>query len=136
MLVLTLVGVFEARVAEHQQIHDHAEGKGVCLFRVLRDLLIDLGSSLHPGARDELCALLVLLANEPLVAEAHDEVLVQQDVFRLEVVVREAELLEPEKSVDELAHDDAERDFLESVGVLELVEQLVVGDHFHHDIGV
>lgn len=72
---------------------------------------------------------------EPLVGEADDEVLVEEDVFGLKVVVRQVELLEPQKPVHDLAHDDAEGDFREPVGVVELVEQFAVAHLLHLDLG-
>lgn len=76
----------------------------------------------------------MLLAREPLVRQAHYEVFVQEYVFRLQVVVTKAKLLKPQQAVDQLPQDDAQRDFAEAVGVLQLVEQFAVANILHLDV--
>lgn len=137
MFVLAVVCVLEARVPEHEQLHYHSYCKHVGLFGVLRSLLVDLWTGLHAGARDEFSALGVALAHEPLVCQSDDEVFVEQNVFGLEVIVSEASLfLEPHEAIHDLADDDADTHFLESIRVLELLEEFAVVDVLHDCVGV
>jgi len=77
VLVLAVVRVLEAGVAEHEQLHDDAEGEHVGLLGAVGPLLVDLGAGVHARARDVLGAGLLLRAREALVRQPHDELLVQ-----------------------------------------------------------
>jgi len=77
VLVLTLVRVFEAGVAEHAQLGDHPQCEHVRLLSVLLPLLVYFGAGLHARARDPLLALRVEWTCEPLVGQSDDELLVQ-----------------------------------------------------------
>jgi len=49
VFILALVGVFEAGVPEHEQLHDDANGEHVRLHGVIRLLLVDFRGGLHAG---------------------------------------------------------------------------------------
>lgn len=95
MTVGLLVCILETRITEHQQIHDYAQRKGVGFFCVVWSFLIDFGRGVHASSRNIVSALVFNFASESVVCKPYDIILIQQNVFRFEIVVRETEVFEP-----------------------------------------
>jgi len=50
VLVFPVISIFEAWVAELQELHDDTDGEGIGQFSGVWSLFVDLGAGLHPGA--------------------------------------------------------------------------------------
>jgi len=136
VFVLAEVCVSEARVAEHEELHNHAQRESVGLLGVVRALLVDFGRCVHARAADVVTAFVFNLSCETLVRQSDNLELVKQDVFGFKVVVRHSVFLEPEQSVYDLTQNDADADLSESVCVVEVVEEFALADVLHLQVGL
>lgn len=136
MFVFSLISIFKTWVAELQEVHYNTYRKRICKFSRLRFLFINLRTGLHACAWNVLRTVIFDCAYKPVISNANDKLLVEEYIFRFEVIMTIAVLLEPRECVDQLTHDDPQGWLTEIVGVLQLVEQFPVADVLHFQLWV